>query len=186
MRILFMGPPGVGKGTQAARIEKHYNIIHLSTGEILRDEIEENTKIGKQAKGFIDLGQLVPDLILLDIIEHRLIHDDCKNGFLLDGFPRTLPQATGLDKILTNCHQELDCAISLKANEDELVSRLVLRGKELGRSDDSKEIIKKRQKIYWEQTAPLIDFYRGKGLLKEVNGIGEIPEITNRILEAIK
>jgi len=186
MRILIMGPPGVGKGTQAACIEKHFNIIHLSTGEILRDEIERNTRIGKQAKGFIDLGQLVPDPILLDIIEIRLVHDDCKNGFLLDGFPRTLPQAIGLDKILRDCHQELDCAISLKADEDELVGRLVLRGKELGRSDDTKEIIKKRQNIYWEQTAPLIDFYRGKGFLKEVNGIGEIPEITNRILEAIK
>jgi len=181
-----MGPPGVGKGTQAACIEKHFNIIHLSTGEILRDEIERNTRIGKQAKGFIDLGQLVPDPILLDIIEIRLVHDDCKNGFLLDGFPRTLPQAIGLDKILRDCHQKLDCAISLKADEDELVGRLVLRGKELGRSDDTKEIIKKRQNIYWEQTAPLIDFYRGKGFLKEVNGIGEIPEITNRILEAIK
>lgn len=186
MRILFMGPPGVGKGTQAARIEKHYNIIHLSSGEILRAEIEDNTEIGVQAKKFIDLGQLVPDSILLDIIEHRLSFDDCKNGFLLDGFPRTLPQATELNTILISCHQELDCAISLTANEDELVSRLIQRGVESGRTDDTEEIIHQRQKIYWEQTAPLIDFYRGKGLLKEVDGIGEIPEITNRILETLK
>ncbi|MBL7014020.1 MAG: adenylate kinase [Candidatus Marinimicrobia bacterium] len=186
MRILFMGPPGVGKGTQAARIENHFSIIHLSTGEILREEMKAETSIGKQAKDFCDSGQLVPDPILLDIIEHRLFHDDCKNGFLLDGFPRTLPQATGLDTILKDINQELDCAISLVADEGELVSRLVQRGKELGRSDDSEEIIQHRQKIYWDQTAPLLDFYRNKGLLKEVDGIGDISEITNRILKVLQ
>lgn len=180
-----MGPPGVGKGTQAERIEKHFNIVHLSTGEILREEMKAETPVGIQAKVYCDSGQLVPDYILLDIIENRLAQEDCKNGYLLDGFPRTLPQAEGLDNILNQLNQNLDCAISLTADEDELVRRLVQRRKESGRTDDTEEIIQQRQKVYWKQTAPLLDFYKKKGLLKEVDGIGEILEITKRILNVL-
>ncbi|MBT3299615.1 MAG: adenylate kinase [Candidatus Marinimicrobia bacterium] len=186
MRLLFMGPPGVGKGTQAKRIEKHYDIVHLSTGDILRSEMKSKSLVGKQAREYIESGHLVPDSVLLKMMAHRLEQEDCGNGFLLDGFPRTLAQANGLDKILLDLKQTLDFAISLTANEDELVNRLVKRGQDSGRSDDTKEIIQHRQKIYWEQTAPLIDFYKNKNLLKEVDGIGEISEITNRILGVLR
>ncbi|HCI16779.1 MAG: adenylate kinase [Candidatus Marinimicrobia bacterium] len=185
MRLIFLGPPGVGKGTQAKRICEHYNLIHLSTGEILRNEIAEKTNIGRKAKSFIDAGELVPDDVLLGMMNNRLKKDDVQSGYLLDGFPRTIPQANGLDNIMNNISHSLDCALSLNADENELVQRLINRGKESGRSDDTPEIIRQRQKVYWEQTAPLLDFYREKNLLKEVNGIGDIPEITERILKVL-
>ena len=186
MKLLIMGPPGVGKGTQADRIKDKLKILHLSTGDILRAEVEAKSVIGMDAKLYIDLGKLVPDYILIEIVKERISKDDCENGYLLDGFPRTLPQAEGLDEMMHSIGHDLECAISLTADEDELVERLIKRGKELGRSDDTPEVIRNRQKIYWEQTAPLLDFYRGKGILKEVDGLGEIPEITERILDVLK
>ena len=186
MKLLIMGPPGVGKGTQADRIKDKLKILHLSTGDILRAEVEAKSVIGMDAKLYIDLGKLVPDYILIEIVKERISKDDCENGYLLDGFPRTLPQAEGLDEMMRSIGHDLECAISLTADEDELVERLIKRGKELGRSDDTPEVIRNRQKIYWEQTAPLLDFYRGKGILKEVDGLGEIPEITERILDVLK
>lgn len=185
MRLLLMGPPGVGKGTQASRLKEHYHIVHLSTGDILRNEISRNSELGMNAKEFIDQGKLVPDDILLDIMEQRLQKPDCENGFLLDGFPRTLLQAEGLDKLLDKTDQNLNAAVSLVADEQELVQRLVLRGKSSGRSDDTPEVIRKRQEVYWKQTAPLLDYYQHKKLLKEVDGMGPIPEITNRIIKAL-
>jgi len=186
MKLLIMGPPGVGKGTQADRIKDKLKILHLSTGDILRAEVEAKSVIGMDAKLYIDLGKLVPDYILIEIVKERISKDDCENGYLLDGFPRTLPQAEGLDEMMHSIGHDLECAISLTADEDELVERLIKRGKESGRSDDTPEVIRNRQKIYWEQTAPLLDFYRGKGILKEVDGLGEIPEITERILDVLK
>ena len=186
MRLIFLGPPGVGKGTQAKRICKHYNIIHLSTGDILRSEITAKTEIGEKAKTFIDAGELVPDDVLLGIMNNRLKKDDLQSGYLLDGFPRTIPQANGLNKIMDNLSHSLNCALSLTADAEELVQRLINRGKVSGRSDDSPDIIRQRQKIYWKQTAPLLDFYHKINLLKEVDGIGEILEITDRILEVLK
>ena len=186
MKLLIMGPPGVGKGTQADRIKDKLKILHLSTGDILRAEVEAKSVIGMDAKLYIDLGKLVPDHILIEIVKERISKDDCENGYLLDGFPRTLPQAEGLDEMMHSIGHDLECAISLTADEDELVERLIKRGKESGRSDDTPEVIRNRQKIYWEQTAPLLDFYRGKGILKEVDGLGEIPEITERILDVLK
>jgi len=186
MKLLIMGPPGVGKGTQADRIKDKLKILHLSTGDILRAEVEAKSVIGMDAKLYIDLGKLVPDYILIEIVKERISKDDCENGYLLDGFPRTLPQAEGLDEMMHSIGHDLECAISLTADEDELVERLIKRGKESGRSDDTPEVIRNRQKIYWEQTAPLLDFYRGKGILKEVDGSGEIPEITERILDVLK
>ena len=186
MKLLIMGPPGVGKGTQADRIKDKLKILHLSTGDILRAEVEAKSAIGVDAKLYMDFGKLVPDHILIEIVKERISKDDCENGYLLDGFPRTLPQAEGLDEMMHSIGHDLECAISLTADEDELVERLIKRGKESGRSDDTPEVIRNRQKIYWEQTAPLLDFYHGKGILKEVDGSGEIPEITERILDVLK
>lgn len=185
MRLIFMGPPGVGKGTQASRVKDHFDILHLSTGEILRDEISSGTVLGLKAMKFMDKGKLVPDALLLEMMEHRLQEDDCSNGFLLDGFPRTIPQADGLNLILDKINSKLDAVVSLKADQEELVRRLVLRGKESGRSDDTPEVIRLRQKVYWKQTAPLLDYYHEKDLLVEVDGMGEINDITLRIIKAL-
>ena len=186
MILLIMGPPGVGKGTQANRIKDQLQILHLSTGDILRTEVEAKSAIGMDAKLYMDFGRLVPDHILIEIVKERISRPDCENGYLLDGFPRTPPQAEGLEEMMHSIGHDLECALSLTADEDELVDRLVKRGEKSGRSDDTPEVIRNRQKIYWEQTAPLLDFYRGKGILKEVDGLGEIPEITERILNVLK
>tara|TARA_B100001250_G_scaffold391625_1_gene392698 strand:+ start:113 stop:682 length:570 start_codon:yes stop_codon:yes gene_type:complete len=181
MNLIFLGPPGVGKGTQARRVCEHYGIIHLSTGDILRSEIKDSSKVGKVAKSYIDAGALVPDNVLLDIINLRLGKNDTQNGYLLDGFPRTIPQAEGLYDIMNSKKHKLDVVISLVAEENELIQRLVNRGQDSGRTDDTPEIIKQRQGVYWKQTAPLIDFYSNKNVLVEIDGIGSIPEIKNRI-----
>ena len=186
MRLLIMGPPGVGKGTQAKIITNQMNIAHISTGDLLRYEIMQSTDIGNLAKQYIDEGKLVPDSILLNMVSIRISNPDCENGFLLDGFPRTINQAVKFDRIMNELNQTLDFVISLSADENELVERLVKRGLELGRSDDTPEIIKKRQKIYWEKTAPLLEFYHTKDLLIIVDGLGKIDIITQRIIKAIK
>ncbi|MDP6339131.1 MAG: adenylate kinase [Candidatus Marinimicrobia bacterium] len=186
MRLIFLGPPGVGKGTQAKRVCENFNIIHLSTGDILRAEMAAESEIGKKAKSFIDNGKLVPDEVLLRIMDNRLKNDDAQKGYLLDGFPRTIPQAEGLDKIMENKSHILNAAVSLTADEDELVQRLINRGLESGRSDDTPSVIRQRQKVYWDQTAPLLKYYKNKNLLKEVDGLGNISEITKRILRVLK
>ncbi len=186
MRIILMGPPGVGKGTQANSIVDKFEIIHLSTGDILRAEVGGNTELGKKAKGFMDAGQLVPDELLLNMMENRLQQKDCNKGYLLDGFPRTIPQAEGLELILKKINHSINYVISLTADETVLVNRLVLRRKESGRSDDTEEVIKERQQVYWKLTSPLLDFYRERKLLVEVNGLGTISEITNRILKVLE
>ena len=185
MKLVFIGPPGAGKGTQATLIKTHYKIVHLSTGDILREEIDSKTQLGKNAKNFMKEGKLVPDDLLLEMMNNRLRQPDCKNGYLLDGFPRTLPQAEGLDAILLELNQTLDKAINITADNEELVRRLILRGKRSGRDDDSPAIIRKRQQVYWDQTAPLIEYYEKKGLLVEINGLGDIAEITNRIINSL-
>ena len=186
MRIVLIGPPGSGKGTQAARLEDKYNLTHLSTGEILRNEIRDDTKLGRQAKVFMDKGQLVPDAILLEMMENRLQQPDLQSGYLLDGFPRTIPQAEGLSALLDKLNSSLDCAISIYADEEELVKRLILRGKDSGRSDDTPEVIRDRQRVYWKLTAPVLDFYRNKGLLYEIDGIGTIDDVFSRIVEVVE
>ena len=182
MKLIFLGPPGVGKGTQAKHICIQYDIVHLSTGDILREEIKNASEVGLAAKSYIDKGALVPDNVLLDLIDVRLGKRDVQNGYLLDGFPRTIPQAEGLDNIMTSKSHNLDAVISLTADENELVQRLIKRGEDSGRSDDTPEIIQQRQAVYWKQTSPLIDYYLKRNALKEVEGIGTILEIKDRII----
>ena len=186
MNLIFLGPPGVGKGTQAKLICKHFSMLHLSTGDMLRSEINKKSDIGKTAKSFIDKGELVPDDVLLNIIEARLSEADIHCGYLLDGFPRTIAQAEGLNNILKNNLQKLDAVISLTADENELIQRLIKRGQDSGRSDDTPTIIKQRQDVYWKQTSPLVNFYMSKNLLKEINGIGSVNEIKDRILRVLE
>ena len=181
-----MGPPGVGKGTQANIIKDTYNIPHLSTGEILRNEIEIKSDIGMIAKNYIDDGLLVPDNILLKILENNISRSNSSNGYILDGFPRTLQQVKDLNDLINKLDHTIDIVISLTADEDELIKRLIKRSEESGRSDDTADIISKRQKVYWKQTAPIIAYYKKTGILKEVNGLGTIQEITKRIIGAIK
>ena len=185
MNLIFLGPPGVGKGTQAKHICEYYNILHLSTGDILRNEIKNASKIGLTAKSFIDKGALVPDNVLLDLIDSRLNKHDAQSGYILDGFPRTIAQAEGLNNLMGEKSHHLDAVISLTADEEELINRLIKRGKDSGRSDDTPTIIKQRQKVYWKQTSPLIDYYIKKNVLLEIDGLGTVPEITDRIVLAI-
>ena len=181
-----MGPPGVGKGTQANIIKDTYNIPHLSTGEILRNEIEVKSDIGLIAKNYIDDGLLVPDNILLKILENNISRSNSSNGYILDGFPRNLQQVEDLNDLINKLDHTIDIVISLTADEDELIKRLIKRSEESGRSDDTADIISNRQKVYWKQTAPIIAYYKKRGILKEVNGLGTIQEITKRIIGAIK
>ncbi len=186
MNILIIGPPGVGKGTQAKLIKNKLKLIHISTGELLRAEIAKQTKIGIKAKYFIDKGEFVPDKTVLKIIETKFNQINYSRGYILDGFPRTLNQAIGLDKILIKIKQTLNVAISLIADDKILEERLLKRSEEDNRSDDLPSIIKKRQKIYWNQTAPILKYYEKKSILKKVNGLGKIDDITKRILDTLK
>ena len=185
MRLIFLGPPGVGKGTQAKQICEYYKITHLSTGEIFRKEISNKSASGLESKTYVDNGNLIPDNLILGIIENRLKANDSQQGYLLDGFPRTMNQAEGFQKIIIKLKHQLNGVISLTANKEELIKRLIKRGKDSGRSDESPEIIRHRQKVYWKQTAPLLEYYNEKQILKNVDGLGNITEITKRILETI-
>ncbi len=180
-----MGPPGVGKGTQASILKDHFNVPHLSTGEILRKEIALNTSIGKISKKYIDKGLFVPDEILIEIIEERLKNPDSQQGYILDGYPRNLQQVDDLNGLLKKLHQNIHVAISITAGKKELINRLIKRKIDSGRSDDNVEIISKRQDVYWNQTAPIIDHYKQVNLLKEINGLGSIEEVTQRIIKVI-
>ena len=180
-----MGPPGVGKGTQASILKGHFNVPHLSTGEILRKEIALNTSVGKISKKYIDRGLFVPDDILIEIIEERLKNPDSQQGYILDGYPRNLQQVDDLNELLKKLNQNINVAISITAGKKELINRLVKRKKDSGRSDDNVGIISKRQDIYWNQTAPIIGHYKKVNLLKEVNGLGSIEEVTQRIIKVI-
>ncbi|MFT4186173.1 MAG: adenylate kinase [Micrococcaceae bacterium] len=184
-RLLIVGPPGSGKGTQAARIAEKQGIVTISTGDIFRQNIKDETPLGVEAKQYIDAGNYVPDSVTNNMVRDRLAEDDVENGFLLDGYPRTLAQVEELDKILAANGQELDGVIELTADEDELVERMLNRAKDSGRSDDNEEVIRHRQQVYTKETAPLIDVYQKRGLVKTVNGVGNIDKITDNINAAI-
>lgn len=177
MRIVFIGPPGAGKGTQAERMIAKYRLAHLSTGDMLRAARDAQTEVGKKAEGYMASGKLVPDGIIVEIIRERLAEADCRERYLLDGFPRTIAQAEALDKMLAETGTPLDVVLELRVPEDELFRRLAGRG----RADDKPEVIKQRLVAYREQTSPLLDYYCKSGLLKSIDGLGTVDEIFARV-----
>jgi len=187
MRLILLGPPGAGKGTQAKIMVEAFGIPQLSTGDILRSAIAAKTPLGLEAKAIVDRGDLVSDSIVNGIVSERLDAEDCKPGFILDGFPRTIAQAQALDQMLTDKGAQLDAVIEIKANADELVRRVIQRAKESGgaRADDNEEVLRKRLGVYQEQTAPLVAYYAEKGLLKTVDGMDPVDQVTAAIKGAI-
>ncbi len=177
MRLVFLGPPGAGKGTQASMLSKRLGVPHISTGDMLRSAVSNGTELGKLAKSYIDEGKLVPDEVIVDMIKERLSKPDAQRGFILDGFPRTIAQAEALDSLLNGLNMPLNAVIYLNVGDEEIVERLLKRG----RSDDTKEVIEKRLKVYRKQTAPLIDYYSRKCIISEINGVGSLSEIQSKI-----
>jgi adenylate kinase len=213
MDVILLGPPGSGKGTQAQKIGERYHIPQISTGDILRGAVKERTPLGVEAQGYMDQGRLVPDEVVVGIVRERLMASDCKGGFILDGFPRTLPQAEALDVTLQEMKREIDHVISIEVGKEELLGRLTGRrtcrtcgtmyhlmfnppkkdrvcdkcgGELYQRDDDQEATIRARLQVYEEQTAPLIAYYRNKGLLRTIDGVGEIEEIFREIVKAIE
>jgi len=213
MRLVLLGAPGAGKGTQAKKLIEKYGIPQISTGDILRQNVADGTPLGKEAKSYMERGELVPDRIILGLVEDRLKRDDCKKGYILDGFPRNIAQAEALDKMLSDLNMPLDAALSVDVPFDDLMKRLTGRrtckncqqmyniyfsppqregvcdkcgGDLFQRDDDKEETIRNRLEVYQKSTAPLIDYYRGKGILKSVDGTGSIDEIFNRICEILE
>ena len=212
MNLILFGAPGVGKGTQAVELAKKFNLTHISTGEIFREIIASHSELGELANSYISKGNLVPDDVTVGIVKERLAQEDCKNGFILDGFPRTLPQAECLDNICLELNMNIDYVIDIEVNEDELIKRLSGRrvckscgasyhidlnpskvenvcdkcnGELYTRKDDNKESVAVRLMTYKSSTMPLINFYKAKGLLVEINGQQEINEVLNEIVEKI-
>jgi len=212
MRLILMGPPGVGKGTQAKKLAAVYEIPQISTGDILREAIVNDTPVGREAKEYMDAGRLVPDDVILNLMKETLGSEKCARGFILDGFPRTVPQATGLDAILVTLGIRLDAVLVLEVNEDIIVERLSNRrscpecgaiynlktsppaqddtcdncGAELvQRSDDQPETIKNRLKVYREETAPVIDYYAKKGMAKAIDASGSVSEVWEKLQSAL-
>ncbi|MEM0979362.1 MAG: adenylate kinase [Cyanobacteria bacterium P01_H01_bin.58] len=169
-RLIFLGPPGAGKGTQAKKLSGFCHVPHISTGDILRTAVAHKTDLGKKAKHYMDAGELVPDELILDLIRERLTTEDALEGWILDGFPRNVDQATFLSDLLVEIDQPFDCAVNLEVPDEVIVSRLVQRGAQEGRSDDTEETIKNRLEVYRKRTEPLIDFYRGRQKLFSVDG----------------
>lgn len=184
-RLLLIGPPGAGKGTQAALLSEHFGIPAISTGDIFRYNVKNQTPLGVEAKGFMDRGEYVPDSLTNALVRDRLSHDDALGGFLLDGYPRTIDQVHELDSILTDAGKRLDVVVQLTADTDELVRRLAHRAEVEGRADDTPEVIRRRLEVYESQTAPLIDVYAARGLVAMIDGLGEIADVTARIVESL-
>jgi adenylate kinase len=185
MRLIIMGPPGAGKGTQAKFIAEHFKIPAISTGDIFRANVSEGTELGIQAKRFMDAGDYVPDEVTNLMVRNRIDEPDAANGFLLDGYPRTLAQVEELDGMIKFTGHRLDAVVCLTVDQDEIVSRLLQRAQVEGRADDTEDVIRRRQELYVEQTEPLIEVYQQRGIVVEVDGMGEVTEVTNRIFEAL-
>jgi len=185
MRIVLLGPPGSGKGTQAALLVEELGLPHVSTGSLLRNAAKRGTELGLQAKAITDKGELVPDEIMSDMIEERLGRDDVANGFILDGYPRNVSQANSLDVMLERLGQPADEAIHIDINPEQVIKRIAKRAKEEGRADDTEETVRNRMRVYAEQTAPVADYYAERGLLTRVLGEGSVEEISQRILSVL-
>lgn len=184
-RLLLVGPPGAGKGTQANRLAEIFAIPAISTGDIFRANVRDETPLGVEAKRYMDRGEYVPDSLTNALVADRLTQDDCANGFLLDGFPRTLDQVRALDEMLNAEGESLDAVVELIADPDVVVERLRVRAAEQGRSDDSEEVVRNRLEVYRRETSPLIDVYGGRDMLVSVDGLGTIPAVTDRIIAAL-
>ena len=185
MRLLIMGPPGAGKGTQASRVADRLGIPTISTGEIFRRNLAEGTPLGRQAQRYMDAGEYVPDDVTNAMVAERLAQPDAAGGWLLDGYPRTLAQVAALDAMLAQSGTTLDTVVELVADTDAVVQRLLRRAEIEGRADDNEETIRRRMQVYAEETAPLTTTYGERGVLVRVDGMGEIDEVTDRVLDAI-
>ncbi|MCD6640951.1 MAG: adenylate kinase [Nocardioides sp.] len=185
MRLIIMGPPGAGKGTQAAFIAERFGIPAISTGDIFRANVSQGTELGVEAKRYMDAGQYVPDEVTNNMVRSRLAEDDTAPGFLLDGYPRTVAQVHELDSMLEESGRSIDAVVVLTVDQDEVVQRLLQRALEQGRADDTEDVIRTRQQVYADETAPLINVYRERGCLVEIDGMGQVDEVTSRIFDAL-
>lgn len=186
MRLILLGPPGAGKGTQGHRISEKYRIPEISTGDMLRAAVRDGTELGQEAKRYMDRGALVPDSVMIGIVRDRLLQDDARHGFILDGFPRNVAQAEALHNILREHASPLDHVMSIQVDETELLRRLASRRELEGRQDDTDETIRHRLEVYQHETEPLIAYYQQTGLLRPIHGIGTIEEIFQRIVAVLK
>jgi len=180
VRVVLVGPPGAGKGTQAVRLAESLGVPHISTGDLFRENLKQRTELGLAAQRFMDAGELVSDEVTVGMVAQRLSEPDTENGFILDGFPRTVAQAESLSKILAKDDHELDAVVALEVPEDVVVARLLGRG----RGDDTEDVIRRRQQVYRDETHPLLEHYKSR--LVTVNAVGEVEEITERVLEALR
>ena len=185
VRLLIIGPPGAGKGTQATKIAEHYGIPAISTGDIFRENIKNKTDLGLQVEKIVSSGSYVPDELTNAIVADRLQQADARSGFLLDGYPRTAEQVRALDAVLAEEGGALDAVVLLEADIDEVVARLLKRASEQGRADDTEEVIRHRQEVYAEQTQPLIDLFDARGIVVRVNGLGSVEDVSKRIADAL-
>ncbi|REL39170.1 adenylate kinase [Rhodohalobacter sp. SW132] len=183
MKLILFGPPGAGKGTQADKIKSHYDIPHLSTGNIFRYNIKNETELGKKVKSILDAGKLVPDETVVDLVVDEIQKPEYKNGYILDGFPRTIPQAEALDEYLASKETSIDLFLNLEVPEQELIDRILSRAE--GRSDDTPEKIKTRLSVYHNETAPVLNHYEKKGKVQKIDGVGSIDDIFGRIKDAL-
>jgi len=185
-RLLLLGPPGAGKGTQAQRLVERLGVPQVSTGDMLRAAVAAETEVGREAKAYMDAGKLVPDAVVIGVAEERLSQTDAKAGFILDGFPRTVAQAEALDALLPRLGVRLECCLALAVDAERLVARLLRRAEIEGRADDNEATIRERMREYEAKTRPLLDYYRRRGVLREVDGVGTVDEVATRIEAALE